>query len=299
VETVTTDGAARTISTELSVIVPAHDAAATLREQLEALASQEWPGTWEAIIVDNNSTDATPTIVAEFARADCRFRLVTASKRRGPAYARNAGAEHARGRLLLFCDADDVVAPGWLAAMGDALTKSDFVTGPQELDRLNSPSIRGAYGTSASRGPQTFHGIFRFGASANLGVRRELFDRLCGFDETLSVGEDIDFCMRAWRAGSEVQFVPGAAVHYRLRPSVSALWAQARAYGASAPAIAQRLARSGGPTPPRFRGLKNWLWLVRNVPTLRSGAGRVRWIVVAGTCVGRLIGSVQHRVVLL
>ncbi|MEN8145864.1 MAG: glycosyltransferase, partial [Gemmatimonadota bacterium] len=52
---------------ELSVVLPCHNAAATIREQLEALERQEWPGGWELIVVDNMCTDASMDIARAFA----------------------------------------------------------------------------------------------------------------------------------------------------------------------------------------------------------------------------------------
>ena len=121
----------------LSVVIAAYDAADTLGEQLDALVDQEWSGGWEIVVVDNASTDATPDLVRAVAVEHPRVRLVRAVDGRGPAYARNAGARAAAGVALAFCDADDVVAPGWVAAMGAALAEHEFVCGPVELARLN------------------------------------------------------------------------------------------------------------------------------------------------------------------
>ena len=50
---------------DLTVVIPAHNAAATLGRQLDALVAQEWSGSWEVVVVDNRSTDATVYCVAE------------------------------------------------------------------------------------------------------------------------------------------------------------------------------------------------------------------------------------------
>jgi glycosyltransferase involved in cell wall biosynthesis len=57
------------------------------------------------------------------------FRLVDASKTIGPGATRNAGARAAKGELMAFCDADDVVQPGWLAGHMTALATADLVGG--------------------------------------------------------------------------------------------------------------------------------------------------------------------------
>lgn len=85
----------------LSVIVPAHDAAATLHRCLESVLAQTRPAD-EVIVVDDGSTDRTSAIVASFAP---RVRLIR-QPQRGAAAARNAGSLQTTGELLFFCDAD-------------------------------------------------------------------------------------------------------------------------------------------------------------------------------------------------
>lgn len=284
---------------ELSVVVAAYNAAATIEDQLNALLAQEWDGTWEIVVADNGSTDDTRGVVGRIAAADPRVRLVDATDRRGPAHARNLGVQSARGDSVAFCDADDVVGIGWLRAIGDALRQAGLVTGPQEYERLNPPWLHGVYGTVPAREMQTFSGVFSFGPAANLGVRRGLFEKASGFDPSLEVGEDIDLCLRLWLQGAQLEFVPDAIVHYRYREGLRALGRQAVEYGTAAPETARRLAAAGRPTPSRWRGTRNWLWLVRNLPSLRSRAGRARWVVVAGGCAGRILGSMRSRYLLL
>lgn len=280
---------------ELSIVIAAYDAVGTIYDQLRALLDQEWDGDWEVVVADNGSRDGTREVVERVAATESRVSVLDASDRPGPAHARNRGVKHARGVSIAFCDADDVVGEGWLVAMGNALRSSPFVTGPQEYERLNPEWLHGIYGTVPARKLQTFAGIFGFGPAANLGMRRQLFEELGGFDPSLSVGEDVDLCLRAWQHGEHLEFVPEAVVHYRYRDRLSGIFRQAVLYGMSRPLIARRLAEAGRPTPSHWGGARNWVWLVRRLPTLRSKAGRARWVVVAGGSVGRIIGSVRSR----
>jgi glycosyltransferase involved in cell wall biosynthesis len=275
------------------------NAAETIGAQMEALVRQEWSGAWEVIVADNGSDDAGRAFVEELASDDARVRLVDASGRRGPAHARNVGVAHARGVSVAFCDADDVVSDGWVAAMGDALRLVPAATGPQEQQRLNPPWLANAYGSRLGSSPQRFAAIFPFGPSSNLGVRKQVFLDLGGFDPAMKVGEDVDLCMRLWLADQELRFVPAAVVHYRNRGEVWQLWKQAVLYGSAGPAIVRRLRARSSVHPPRLGGMKNWFWLVRNIPTLRTRQGRVRWVVVAGGATGRVVGSIRHRVLYL
>ena len=283
----------------MSVVIPAHNAAKTIGAQLAALGRQEWDGTWEVLVADNNSTDDTVAAVAHAANSDLRVRLIDAGGQRGPSFARNTAVAAARGRSIAFCDADDVVGDHWVAAMGGALRHHAFVTGPQEQELLNPPCLRDVYGSKSGVALQSFSGIFPFGPSANLGIRRQLFEELGGFDVSLEVGEDLDLCMRLWLEGVELRFEPNALVHYRHRQPLRSLFSQAVSYGAAAPEIGRRLRTLGRPAPSRWSGVKNWVWLARRLPSVRSLSGRARWLVVAGNSVGRLRGSVRSRSLML
>lgn len=280
---------------ELSVVIPAFNAAATIGDQLDALLAQDWSASWEVIVADNGSTDDTAHVVRTMATTHPRLRVVDAGGRPGPSYARNCGVRAANGSSIAFCDADDVVADGWLAAIGGALREHRLVTGPQEYERLNPSWTWGVYGTRPARALQTFDDIFPFGPTANLGVRRDHFDDVGGFDAAMNTAEDLDFCLRSWLTGVSVVFVPDAVVHYRYRCDVRSLWRQALSYGATTPVIARKLAEHDQATPSRWAGAKRWIWLIRRLPTLRDRAGRARWVVVAGNAVGRVIGSARAR----
>src|SRR5262245_31970854 len=126
----------------VSVVLPCYNAASTIAEQLEALASQRSLEPWELIIVDNRSTDESMAIVERFAEAIPGLRVVEATERAGRSYARNVGVGAARGASIAFCDADDVVGTGWLSAITDALHRFDCVACRVEFGRLNSaPSL--------------------------------------------------------------------------------------------------------------------------------------------------------------
>jgi len=103
-----------TSAISLSVIVPVCDAADTLDRALSAiLASELNREDYELIVVDDSSSDTSPIVAARY--ADTVIRLT--GRQAGPAYARNRGAELARGAVVAFVDADVMVRPGTLGGM--------------------------------------------------------------------------------------------------------------------------------------------------------------------------------------
>ena len=88
-----------------SVVVPVHNAQATLAQCLDSLLAQTY-GTVEVVCVDDGSTDGSAALLADYAGRDGRVRVVPQANA-GPGVARNRGIDEARGEYLYFCDADD------------------------------------------------------------------------------------------------------------------------------------------------------------------------------------------------
>ena len=116
----------------VSVVVPMRDERRFLLQQLEALAAQDYDGPWEMVVTDDGSRDGSPELAAQWMRERGTGRLVTSAGARGPGAARNAGVREAKGDLLAFCDADDVVSPGWLGALVEGAGAADLVAGAQD-----------------------------------------------------------------------------------------------------------------------------------------------------------------------
>ncbi len=137
----------------VSVIIPAYNAADTIGAQLDALKAQCYNGAWEVIVVDNGSTDGTPSGVQRYQREMPNLRLLSATEKKTAGYARNTGAKAAKGDGFLFCDADDMVAPSWLSVLAKALDWHDLVVGLVEVQRLN-PDAPQKYDNNGTSDPQ-------------------------------------------------------------------------------------------------------------------------------------------------
>ena len=110
----------------LSVIVPAHRCAGTLRAAITALLASDLPReVWELIVVDDASGDETPTVAEGVAERVIRL----TGSARGPGFARNRGVEQARAPIVAFVDADVCVHPETLRRLHDALAGDPTVSG--------------------------------------------------------------------------------------------------------------------------------------------------------------------------
>ena len=284
---------------DLSVVLCAHNEERHLPAQLKALLAQEWDGAWEIVVVDNGSTDRTPRLVRSAARRDPRIRLVQATARSGQSYAMNTGAESTTSPWLAFCDADDIVAPGWLRALAEGLAHHEVVTGPHEVDLLNPRWLADSRGRSIEQPVGTYFGIFPCIRGAGWGVRRTVWEQVGGMNESFAAGQDIEFSLRCWLAGVDIVGIPSALVHYRYRDTARSLWRQGLAYGSNRPRIARLLADRGKPRPPRFAGWRAWAMLVLRFLGLWTKEGRCVWLWIAGNRLGQVRGSIRERILML
>jgi GT2 family glycosyltransferase len=289
---------------ELSVILPTHNGARTIGHQLEALSGQQWSGDWEVVVVDNRSTDDTRAVVERYRERLPGLVVVDANDKAGVSYALNRGIEASHGSSIALCNDDDEVAPGWLAAMGDALRAHDLVAGRLEHERLNDPSmieVRGQpHGGRLPEWGVLPHLPFAFGAT--IGVRRSLHEAVGGFDEEIApAAEDMDYCWRLQYAGAEIQVVPDAITHYRMRADVRGLFRQAYNYGLGNVIVYKKHRQLGlAPAPhPWRRGIRAWLGLVKRALLAWSRPRFLLLVWHTGLRAGMLRGSLKHRVVLL
>lgn len=287
------DGQARWPGPDLvSVIMPVRNARATLPHQLEAMAEQTWTGDWELVLVDDGSRDGSPAVATRFADR-LPLRLVSTSARHGISAARNQGIAAARGQLLLFCDADDVVSSGWLAAMVETAHRGDVVGGRFEIDRLNRPDVR-----TSRPAPQGDTGLAKahghaYATGASLGIWASVAEALGGFEESFrTAGDDVDLSWRAQRAGYRLVHAPDAVTHYRYRTSTTRMVGQAFRYGLADTMLYRRY-RHDLPRP----ALGRYARIVTNLPMLLRGpASRRRWWCWhVGLRLGMLLGVVHPR----
>ena len=196
-------------SPELSVIVPVRDGARTLPPLLESLAGQTLARhRFEVIVVDNASSDATADVAARAGATVVHEPIANRSR------ARNRGAAAAAAPLYAFTDADCVARPGWLEAHLACAGRAPLVAGEIRVRVGDRPNT-----------VERFEALSRFGqaswvrqgwaATANLLVRADAFHAVGGLDPTWRhIGEDVDFCIRAGKAGYELGYCPDAVVEH-------------------------------------------------------------------------------------
>ncbi len=274
----------------VSVIIPVGSVDAALDRQVDAVVHQAGVSRFEVILAINATTPISDDDALRRWPSPHRvqLRIVPALDRRGAAYARNVGARAARGDLLAFCDADDVVEPRWLSALTESLGHGDAVTGCV-IDVF--PDARtAAWHPPATPGTLPSFLGREYLLSGNLGVHRHAFEVVGGFDESLTRCEDIAFGWALTGAGFSIGYAPDARLRYFHRKGFAAMLRQHYQYGRG---MSEVLARYGaiehgdrGSSNPLHRLRPNGQAVARPTfgGTARRGAlavGRVRGLIGA------------------
>ena len=213
----------------ISVVTPAYNAGAFIAETIESVQKQSLSD-WEHIVIDDGSTDNT---VAEVERvADARLRLIR-QENAGQSAAQNAGLAKARGARIVMLDADDLLLPGALQRLSDALDAHGSAVMAYGKSWLIDPEGQ-AIGARQVLAP----GMRLVGleellvqnpiASGGAGmIRAEVMKRAGGFDPEIRMAQDWECWCRLATEGPFVALGGEAVLEYRLHPSsVSRLDAQ-------------------------------------------------------------------------
>lgn len=212
-----------TTSPDISVVIVLFNQVGLTLETLTALSAQTGPS-FETILVDNGSTDATPDLLARVQGA----KILRNADNRGFLLAANQGAARARGRHILFLNSDAFVQPGAFAA---ALARIDgdgsigavgakIILTDGRLQEAGNWVDRNGAAQSYGRGDDPDAPAYSvprdvdYCSGAFLLVRQPLWAMLGGFDPIFvpAYYEDTDFCLRVWRAGFRVVYEPSARV---------------------------------------------------------------------------------------
>ncbi len=188
----------------VTVVVPAYNCKKTIRSCLQAIIGQTYPVS-KIVIVDDGSKDQTPEIVKVFKNV-----VYLRQDNAGPAAARNRGAQEAQTDIIFFTDSDCIPEKNWIE------------TSIKHFDDLTVGAVAGSYGIANKESllAQCIHDeiIFRhehlfpkfvksFG-SYNVGIRKNIFEKVAGFDVgyRFASGEDNDLSYKILKAGFKIYF---------------------------------------------------------------------------------------------
>jgi glycosyltransferase involved in cell wall biosynthesis len=196
----------------VSVVIPFYNAKAFLGDAVESVLAQGYRPL-EVCLVDDASTDGGAGAAARLAEASPAVRLFRLATNQGPAAARNAGLHAARGDLVTFLDADDLMVPDRVAVQAAYLAahpEADVVVGL--ADNVLEPGV-----APPSWLPHVGTGVRRgYAYAMTMLARRSVFARVGLFDPTLRVSEDTEWMLRARAAGVVIARIDRALIRRRL-----------------------------------------------------------------------------------
>lgn len=204
-----------------SFIVPVYNRPDEVDELLDSLTRQSLTG-FEVIVVEDGSAVPCAEVCRKYAdRLDLHYFDKPNS---GPGQSRNYGVERAQGEYVIILDSDVVLPEDYLQAVDDELRRSpaDAFGGPDsahssftDTQKAISYSMTSFFTTGGIRGGKKKLDKF-YPRSFNMGVRREVYQRLGGFSR-MRFGEDIDFSIRIFKAGCRCRLFPEAWVWHKRR----------------------------------------------------------------------------------
>ena len=282
------ESVAETVS--VAVVVPAQRAGALLARQLDALVAQTAAPPFSVVVVLD--TDDPGAGLVESYRDRLQLSTV-AGPMRGAAAARNAGAAACHESVLLFCDADDAVGPGWVGAMAAEVPRSGLCGSGMRVEWEACPRwARPFYAPNDRSSVDLFYGVVPFVLSASLGIERALFEAVGGFDETFpgAGGEEVDMCLRLSElrgADSPIGTVEedAAIVLYRPRSTFRSIARQRVGYARGTGLLVTKHELGGigtvASTDPRYtlrmaRSLRRLMILMRSFVVMRRAMRRPR-----------------------
>jgi glucosyl-dolichyl phosphate glucuronosyltransferase len=223
---------------DISVILCTYNRCQNLAKALDSLASSTLANSvkWEVLVVDNNSSDQTRSVVEDFSRRHASRFVYLFESTQGKSHALNAAIRRAQGDVLAFTDDDVAVEPAWLESLTLRLRNGQCagVAGRVLPDRSVSPprwlSVEGRYALAPlaifDRGPEPRE-LTEAPFGNNMAFRKEVFAKHGNFRTDLGPqlgsgnpqkSEDSEFGQRLLAAGERLYYEPSAVVYHATPP---------------------------------------------------------------------------------
>jgi glycosyltransferase involved in cell wall biosynthesis len=279
---------------DIAVVIPCHNAVGVLGRQLAALARQHPRHEWSVVSGDDGAEDDLPALVQRHRHDLPQVRIVRLDRRSGTGTARNAGARATSAATLLFLDADDEVADGYLDAMAAALERSAVVTAGIDYTRLNPPEVLRR--TPADQLCDVLSGglFLPHVLGGLMGMDRALFDRLGGFDGRFPALADLDISWRAQLAGHDIA-IADTTVSVSVRSTDRARLRRGRFQGRDIVELRDAFARHGVEPLGWSTHAAGWAALAALAVRTPSAAGRAAFMWELGWQLGEFGGLLDRR----
>lgn len=211
------------VQPRISVVVSTYNRAPALSQAIDRLVTQRTHRPYEVIVIDNNSTDGTATVIHEATRRDPSLVRAGFEPRQGVSHGRNRGIELSRAPIVAFTDDDVLVTPYWLERLAEALDEHPEVdcVGGRVLPVWRTPPPRWVTRQHWSPlalvdyGDAPFYVDHRRAVclvTANVAYRRSALDAIGWFSPEFPRCQDHELLLRLWRQGRRGLYLPSLVV---------------------------------------------------------------------------------------
>ena len=226
----------------LSFVIPVYNRPEEIRELLESLMVQDYPESFEVVIVEDGSTEDSKLVIEDFIE---QLNISYYQKQNtGPGDTRNYGMKVAKGNYFIILDSDCLLPPHYLAEVESEL-KKDFVhcfggadaahPSFSEVQKAINYAMTSPMTTGGIRGNKMSVGKFQ-PRSFNMGISKEAFQKTQGFGN-IHPGEDPDLTFRIWKAGYQTRLFPNAFVYHKRRINWRKFYGQVTKFGMVRPIL--------------------------------------------------------------
>jgi cellulose synthase/poly-beta-1,6-N-acetylglucosamine synthase-like glycosyltransferase len=206
----------------ISVVVSCYNKRDVIGECIRSILNQNYEN-YELIVVDDGSTDGSMEAIKKFNSIRMKVMQI---KHQGVSAAKNTGIRHARGSIVLFLDGDCILDGKGLRELSKSFSNPEIGCVGGRLLAINGQSLIAKTVELMQNGVER-----KWPFGANVAYRREVLEKIGGFDERMEAGEDVDLFLRAVKLGFGYLFNPNLTAKTFNPPSLSAFFRQRLRWG--------------------------------------------------------------------